>query len=149
MATAHFFGSYPPTRGLSPFNPYTKNVELKSSFHPRSRNNTGKKPSYHTRTRINQKPSHHSEVPKQYGQNFKTLTSFRGPETIRAKLQNPHNYSEVPKQYGQNNHSEVPKQYGQKRQNPHFIRGPETGIQSPGTLPIFPIGVFYRFNEAG
>ena len=79
MAIAHFFSSYLLTRGLSLFNSYIKNIELKSLFHSRSRNNTGK-PS---------KPSDHSEVPKQYGQTIKTLRSFRGPETIRANHQNP------------------------------------------------------------
>ena len=107
MATAHFFSSYPPTRGLSPFNLYTKNIELKSSFHPRSRNNTGKKPSYYTT---------HSEVPKQYGQNVKTLILFEVP-----KQYGQNNYSEVPKQYGQNVKTlisfEVPKQYGQNNQS--------------------------------
>ena len=111
MATAYFFGSYPPTRGLSPFNPYIKNIELKSLFHPRFRNNTGK-PS---------KPSDHSEVLKQYGQTIKILRSFRGLEAIRVKQS-----------------FRGPKAIRAKRQNPHFIRGPETGIQSPGTLPIFP-----------
>ena len=127
MATAHFFGSYSPTRGLSPFNPYTKNVELKSSFHPRSRNNTGK-PS---------KPSDHSEVPKQYGQTIKTLRSFRGPETIRANHQNP---QIIPRSRSNTGKTIIPRSRSNtgKTSKPSFHSRSRNGYPKPRHSSYFP-----------
>ena len=127
MATAHFFGLYPPTRELSLFNPYTKNIELKSSFHPRSRNNTGKSKtliSFRGPETIRRKPS-------------KTLTSFWGPEAIRAK-----HHSEVPKQYGQNNYFEVPKQYGQNVKTLISFEVPKR-VSKASTLFLFSLSGFF------
>ena len=121
MATAHFFNSYPSTRGLSPFNPYIKNVELKSSYHSEVPKQYGQNPHTIRGPESIKNPYIISRSRNNTGKTSKTLTLFRGPEAIRAKQS-----------------FRSPETIRAKRQNPHFIRGPETGIQSPGTLSIFP-----------